>query len=115
MSELEDSQNANETVDAAAPAAEAVPPTAQDTPKLLENQEKPAIAAASRPDTLESRLLRRHQVIDDLLREKEALQLSYVTRKTPKAYYLSWKTECNRIFFLDMSLRRRVQRSKGKS
>lgn len=114
MSELEDNQNANETVDVAVPAAEALPPTAQDTPKILENQEKPGIAADSARDSLESRLIRRHQAIDDLLREKEALQLSYVTRKTPKAYYLRWKAECNRIFFLDMSLRRRVQRSKGK-
>ncbi|MEN9834504.1 MAG: hypothetical protein RL011_697 [Pseudomonadota bacterium] len=133
MSELEDSQNANETSDnqatssastaepgqqsedAALLAAEVGPPTAQDTPKFSENQEKPANATARTSDTLELKLRRRQQAIDGLLREKEALQLSYVTSKTPKAYYLSWKAECNRILLLDVSLRQRMRRLSGKS
>ncbi len=118
MSELDESQNAIESEMSGlqqevtvSPTADDRPSTAEDTPKLLENQEKPAHAA----DALLTRLRHRQQVVDELLREKERLQLGYVTSKTPKSFYLRWKAECNQIFFLNVGLKRRLKRVAGKS
>jgi len=49
----------------------------------------------------------RVKAVDELLIEKERLQLSYVFSKVPRPFYARWKEEANEVFSLRVTLKRR--------
>ncbi|MCX6104852.1 MAG: hypothetical protein NTY08_03370 [Proteobacteria bacterium] len=91
-----------------APTASAKPATGplDDTLEIPENQEKP-LAPPAAELTLNERIERRLRDTAELLSEKELLQLVYVMKKASKAYYLCWKEDSNRLFSLQVDLKRR--------
>ena len=93
------------------PTASAEPATGplDDTLEIPENQEKP-LAPPAAELTLNERIERRLHDTAALLSEKELLQMVYVMKKASKAYYLSWKEDSNRLFSLQVDLKRRQKR-----
>ena len=90
------------------PTTSAKPATGplDDTLEIPENQEKP-LAPPAVELTLDGRIERRLKDTAELLSEKELLQMVYVMKKASKAYYLSWRDDSNRLFSLQVDLKRR--------
>lgn len=79
---------------------------ANNTVERGKHQEKAA------PSTFPERLSRRFKQVDDLMVEKESLQLKYVFESVPKPYYERWKQEANEMFTLLVNLKHRRPKHK---
>ena len=90
------------------PTTSAEPATGplDDTLEIPGNQEKPLDPPVVEL-TLNERIERRLSDTAELLSEKELLQMVYVMKKVSRSYYLSWKDESNRLFSLQVDLKRR--------
>lgn len=91
-------------------AQEAAPEAAQAaTPKAAAPAKAPRAAPAEAPvaPSFVSALKDRVKAVDEILIEKERLQLSYVFAKVPRPFYARWKEEANEVFSLRVTLKRR--------
>lgn len=93
-------------------AAKAAEPTAE----IPGNQAKVAKSGAPpAPETMDERMNRRSADLHLLMREKEALTLTFIHGHVPSPYYRRWKKEGNDIFTMLVSLkhRQRTARRRG--
>lgn len=82
---------------------EPAPPKGAQPPAATDRK-----SAKSPPvDVLAQAIAVRERDVSNLLASKENLQLDYVFKKVPKAFYLRWKAEGNFLFTLMVRLRQR--------
>ncbi len=90
-----------------APHQDTNPP--QDTGTNSENQLK--VTPNQTELEFQARLLKRFKDVNNILTEKEALQLEFVYKRASKSYYKRWKTEGNDTLVQLIQLKRRMTKS----